>query len=352
VSSAAGRPPYGGIGGLIRGQVEALVRIDPATRYALCYKLSRWRKGDLFRPRSPNACVRVLLDPLNGMALRRAHLLHAMSSWLPRLPGVPRLFSVYDLSHVRNPQWVTPHHRERRLAALRAAVGGADHVVACSEYTAHDVCDAFGLPLERVHSVLPGVDAEAFRPLPAEALATTRDRHGDYVLAIGLLTPRKNFPALVAAVSRLRGMRLVVVGGKSNGSQEFFDAVDQHGMRQRVDHLEGVPHDGLVRLVNAARAFCVPSLFEGFGLIVLEAMACGAPVVCSDATSLPEAAGDAALLVEASKIDALVEGLRRVIEDGGLAARLRERGLARARAMSWERSANELRALYRRVGGK
>ena len=122
-------------------------------------------------------------------------------------------------------------------------------------------------------------------------------------------------------------------------------------MRDRVERHRGLTHDELVALLGAARACAVPSLYEGFGLTVLEAMACGTPVVCSRAASLPEAAGDAAEMVDASDAEALSDALRRVVQDDEVAARLRTRGRERAECMTWTASATRLRALYRDVAG-
>jgi glycosyltransferase involved in cell wall biosynthesis len=122
-------------------------------------------------------------------------------------------------------------------------------------------------------------------------------------------------------------------------------------MRARTVRMTGVPEAELAALIGAARVCAVPSLYEGFGLTPLEAMACGTPVVCSNAASLPEAAGDAALFVDARSSEALEDALRRVVSDSALAADLRTRGLARARAMTWEASARRLHALHRQLAG-
>ena len=122
-------------------------------------------------------------------------------------------------------------------------------------------------------------------------------------------------------------------------------------MGERVVRLSGIAQQELISLLGAARVCAVPSLYEGFGLTVLEAMACGVPVVCSTAASLPEAAGDAALNVDPTDVDGLEHALRRVVEDSDLAAELRRRGLDRARELSWEASAWRLRRLYRSVSG-
>jgi alpha-1,3-rhamnosyl/mannosyltransferase len=351
-SSAAGKDPVGGIPGAIRNLVHALLRIDPETPYRLCSRVSRWKRGDLFRPDAPNVSIGLLQDPFNRLLLRRARLLHCMGIFCPRTPRVPKLVTVHDLNAVRNVQWVTPRWHERRSRKIREAVERADHVVTYSRFTADEVQEEYGLPRERVHAAHLGVDPDLFRPPSGETVQRVRAQRGDFVLSIGLLTPRKNFPGLVEAVARLpRSVRLVLVGRPSDGAEAVRKAVERHGMEERFDHLERVSADELVALLGACRVYTVPSLYEGFGLTVLEGMGCGAPVVCSNSASLPEAAGDAALLVDASDGEGLTEALRRVLEDTAFANDLRARGLERAHTWTWERSARRLRRLYHDVSG-
>lgn len=353
VSSAAGRPPYGGIGSAIRNLVGALLRLDPETHYVLGHRLSRWRRhrrSELFDAGAPNAELRVLVDPFNGWILRDARLLHSMGIWLPRTPRrLPKLVTVHDLNPIRNPQWVTPHWREQRSRKIGSVVSRAAHVVTYSEFIAREIRDEWGLDADRVHAIPLGVDSRVFRPLDARESEGVRERYGDYVLAVGVQTPRKNFDGLVHAVARIPGLRLVHVGRPSNGAAAFRDAVEQAKLGERLLHFDSLPHEELVQLFCGARAYVVPSLYEGFGLTVLEAMACGAPVVCSDAASLPEVAGDAALHVDARDVEALSGAIARVLHDSELAARLRRRGLERAHVCTWESTAQRLRALYRDV---
>ena len=350
VSSAAGRPPWGGIGGSIRRLVVALVRLDPETRYALAYRPSRLRRRGLFRPAAPNTQIRVVQDPANAILLRGARLLHGMSSWLPRTPDVPKLVTIYDVNPLRNPAWVSERWHALRGGRLRQAVERADCVVATSRHSASEIEDLLGVPAARIRVASLGVDAASFRPLAPEAQARLRARHGDFVLGVGLVSVRKNLARLVEAVAAIPELRLVVVGRPSNAIEAFRAAIARTKTAERVSHFERVSEPELVALLGAARLVAVPSLYEGFGLTVLEAMACGTPVVCSNASSLPEVAAGAALLVDARDPDALADAFRRVLGSPALAGGLIERGLARARAMSWERAASELLPLYRELG--
>ncbi|MFQ5515018.1 MAG: glycosyltransferase family 4 protein [Myxococcota bacterium] len=351
VSSAAGRHAYGGIPRAIRCLVGALLEIDPETRYDLCYRFSRWRRGNLYRPNATNVRVRMIQDPFNTLLMSGNRLFHSMGIYVPKTPQIPKLVTVNDLNAVRNVQWVTPHWHERRSARIREAVRRADHIVAISRFAAQEIREEFGLPEDRVHPVLLGVDQRLFTPPGPEAIERVRARYGDYVLAIGVLTPRKNFVRLVQAMAPLKDLRLVLVGhGSSDGRQEVEQAIERCGLGDRVTRLEGISDREIVELMGASRVYAVPSLYEGFGLTVLEAMACGAPVVCSRAASLPEVAGDAAWSVDATSVEELSDAFRRVSEDTALAEQLRARGLERARRFSWESAARTLRTLYRTLG--
>jgi alpha-1,3-rhamnosyl/mannosyltransferase len=352
VSSAAGRPPFGGIGGSVRNLVGALLRADPGSTYHLCYRLSRWRKGELFRPDAANASVRVIQDPFNACLLRGDRLLHSMGLFMPATPRITRVLTVYDLNPVRNPQWTRAAWSARRAPRYHQAIARSDCVVTTSEFIAAELRDEYSLPAERVRVIPLGVDAQLFRPPDPATLERTRARWGDYVIAIGLLTPRKNFPRLIEALAKLdAGVRLLLVGRPSDGEAEVRAAIERFGMQQRVVLLQRVPEPELVALIGAARACAVPSLYEGFGLSALEALACGTPLVCSRAASLPEVTGDAGLLVDASDPAALAGALERALGDSALAARLREAGRARALSHSWEESARRHRALYRELAG-
>ncbi len=350
VSSAAGKPPYGGVGGMIRSLVGALLAQDPGTQYAICSRLDRWWKGDLWRPGAPNAAVRVLVDPLNDLTLRGARLFHSLAPYMPRTPRVTKLLTIHDLNAVRNTGWVSASWHQKRSAKIGLAISRTDYVMTPSAFSAREVCDEYGVSPERVFPILLGVDGRRFHPTEPGEIARLRAEHGDYVISIGLLTPRKNFVTLIDALARVPELRLVLVGRGSDGEAEVETALDRSGMRARTVRMTGLAEPELVALIGAARVCAVPSLYEGFGLTVLEAMACGTPVVCSDAASLPEAAGDAALLVDARSSAALEAALRRVVSDEALAADLRARGLARAREMTWEAAALRLRALYRTLG--
>jgi len=352
VSSAARpQPSYGSISRVIRSILTELLRVDPDTRYLLCHRVSRLRRGTLVRMEAPNARVRITQDPFNALLIPRARLFHSMGVFTPTTPRIPKLVTIHDLNVIRNEQWNRSSWTKKRGEKIRSCVRRADHVVTYSRFTAEEVAGEFGVPEERVHAVHLGVDSTAFHPAEPETQRRLRERFGDYAVVVAQYLPRKNLVRLVEALEPLKDLRLVVVASGGAGQADFDATVERLGMGGRIVRRSRLVSEEMTAVVGSARLFVMPSLYEGFGLPALEAMACGTPVVCSRAASLPEVVGDAAWLVDAADTDALREGIRRVHEDESLAADLRRRGLARAHEMTWRATAGKLRALYRQIGG-
>ncbi len=351
VSSAAGHR-HGGIPRAIRSLVTELVRTDPETRYDLCYRFSRRKRGGLFRPDAENVHLRWIQDPVNRVLLRGDRMLHSMGIYLPRTPRrLLKLVTVHDLNAVRNPQWVRPGWHARRSERIRETVDRADHVVTYSRFTAEEVCDQYGLPASRVHPVPLGVDLERFRPPDESVARSMRQRLGDYALAVAVVTPRKNLPRLVAAVARVPGLRLVLVGHPSDGESGLREAIVRHRMEERTLRLPPVDDETLVALMAGARVYAAPSLYEGFGLTVLEAMAVGTPTVASSAASLPEVVGEGAARPDPTSVSAIADAIERLVYDEAAAQDLRKRGLDRVQALRWTDSARRMRGLYRQLAG-
>jgi glycosyltransferase involved in cell wall biosynthesis len=230
----------------------------------------------------------------------------------------------------------------------------ADALITVSEYSAGELHRAFGTPIRRIHVIPHGIDTERFHPdrrSDAELLAPFRLPER-YVLFLGSLDPRKNVPLLADALThpdlaRL-GVPLVWAGVACVGSERVERMLAK---APHVRMLGPVPDRFVAPLLRSAAVFALPSSHEGFGLPVVEAMACGTPVVVSDRTALPEVAGDAALIVRELSRDGLARALHEVLTDEAAAAQLRARGLANARRFSWERSARRHRDLFAELTG-
>ncbi len=271
----------------------------------------------------------------------------------PTRPRTRTLLTVHDLSFLRYPDHFVPKLVQYLSRVVPESVRRADRVLADSEATRADLVDLLGTPPEKVEVLYSGVD-ERFRPEgePGER-ERLRARYGldrPYVLSVGTIQPRKNYIRLIRAFARLpvSGVMLVIAGARGWLYEEVLAEAARQAERVRI--LGFVEDEDLPALYRGASLFVFPSFYEGFGLPVLEAMACGVPVVCSCASSLPEVAGDAALLVDPHDEEGLREAMERALEDEGLRREMTARGRARAAAFTWERAARGLMAAFAEVG--
>jgi glycosyltransferase involved in cell wall biosynthesis len=269
-----------------------------------------------------------------------------LGRWAGRFRRVVTLHDAIAFQYPQGYPWLNNFlHR----TYIPATLGNVDEVGTDSHDARAALVRHMRLPAERVTVVPIGV-SRRFEPVPAEQARATAARYGlrDYVLYVGAFQARKNVLRLVDAFDRARARipttQLALIGPSQWRYPE---------LARRLEHSEGVrvlgyvPEEDLPALYAGASAFVLPSLYEGFGLPVLEAMACGAPVVCSNTTSLPEVAGDAALLVDPHDVDGMADAIARAVSDRALAADLTRRGLARAQEFTWERTAAEYVSLYR-----
>jgi glycosyltransferase involved in cell wall biosynthesis len=249
---------------------------------------------------------------------------------VPRVDGAPRVVTLLDVQHHELPEMFSRGERWLRSWAYDGAARDADRVITISEHAKAGIVERLGVPADRVDVIGLAVDHDRYTPD-----GPVRDDLGDYVLYPANLWPHKNHDRLLAAWREVDDLTLVLTG------QTFGRHVDQRGVRA----LGHVAHDELPALYRGARALVFPSLFEGFGVPVLEAMACGTPVASSDRGSLAEVAGGAAVLFDPEDTAAIVPAVRAAIAD----ERLRAGGLARAACFTWERAAEAHLETYRRV---
>lgn len=266
------------------------------------------------------------------------------------------VITVHDLAFLRWPHFLT-EDSARYYGQVDEAVRRADHIIAVSQSTKDDLIRLLGVPSEKITVVYEAADP-LFRPVDSqEAWAYLRGKFPlpeEYIFFVSTIEPRKNIGALLRAYAHLRqhynvGAGLVLAGAIGWLSERVFEEVSRLGLERHVTFLGRVENEDLLYLYNAARCLAHPAFYEGFGLPPLEAMACGTPVVVSNVSSLPEVAGDAALLVDPNDEEALAVALHRLLTDEDLRAALREKGLARAATFSWQRAAQETLAIYRRV---
>ncbi|NTU82536.1 MAG: glycosyltransferase family 4 protein [Chloroflexales bacterium] len=290
----------------------------------------------------------------------RLDLLHSPYFVKPYLGlPCPSVVTVYDLIGWRFPRTLSWRGRLFYRASMALAVRTAAAIITISESARADLAHIYGLPAERL-AVTPLAVERRFRPRPAEEVEAARARHGlpeRYVLYVGSNKPHKNLERLARAWERVLaegaagGATLVIAGHEDRKHPELRRFVAERGLGATVRFLPNVDDSDLPALYSGATVFAFPSYYEGFGLPPLEAMACGAPVLCAYASSLPEVVGPAALTVDPFSMIEMAEGLVRLLHNPSLRRELSARGQRRAREFSWRRTALGTLRLYERVMG-
>ena len=298
---------------------------------------------------------------------RKMNLIHGLAFAAPFASSCPTVVTVHDLSFLRYPSAFRPFNRSYLSLITKASTRRAARVIAVSASTRQDVITLLGVPADRVIAIPNGITPE-FSPADPGEVSAFRQRAGlpeRYILFLGTLEPRKNLVRLLEAYALLRSWDqgssaaasapavppLVIAGAKGWFYQEIFARVDDLGLADQVVFPGFVPVEELPWWYRGAELFVYPSLFEGFGLPVLEAMACGTPTITSRASSLPEVAGEGAILVDPEDVKQLAEAIHQVLTTPGLAGQLRAAGLRQATRFPWERTAAATREVYRSVLG-
>lgn len=293
----------------------------------------RLRMGWEMLRRAPD----VLFVPAQGLPM-----------FTPRAKGKHTVTTIHDVGFLRTPSVFRPDDRKTLISATRRAIRSATHLLTVSEAAKRDIIDAYHVPAERI-TVTPLAAGPAFHPAKPEEIASAIQTHRlspHYFLYVGRLDAKKNPLGAVRAFELFKERRgagdpfeLVFVGPRGYGAEQVTKYLEFHPLKESVRFLSYLPEAEVTALMTGATAFLFPSWEEGFGMPVLEAMACGAPVVCSDIPALRETAGEAALFASPREPEALAGALHRFADDANARARYRALGLAQAAEFSWERTA-------------
>jgi glycosyltransferase involved in cell wall biosynthesis len=355
-----------GIGTYIRNLLRHLGRLDKETEFVvLCRAEDREAlaaTGPNFRAVAESAANYSFAEQVRiPLALKRegVTLFHAPHYVLPPLVRCRSVVTIHDCIHLMFPQYLP---NRLALAYARTSIGlaarRATRVMTVSETSKRDILRFVDVEPDRIDVIYNAYD-ERFEVEPCEEdVVRVRERyqlHDEFVLYAGNVKPHKNLERLIEAFNlvRARGLdhlKLVLIGDEISRYAALRRAVHHHQLHKYVRFLGYLPHETLAVMYRLAGVFVFPSLYEGFGLPPLEAMASGTPVVTSNVSSLPEVAADAAILVDPYDPGAIADGIERVLGDEGLRADLRRRGLARARQFSWEQSVRRVREIYDAVG--
>jgi len=284
----------------------------------------------------------------------RFDVFHSPDFSLPSIYRAPAIVTIHDLAFIRTPDCAVPSLAQYLQRVVPRSIRTATHVIAVSENTRRDILELVDIPETQVTTILEGVDTPVVKPTAATSDTVL---HGlgisePYILAVGTLEPRKNYSRLIQAYASLRhrGMdeHLVIAGAPGWLYEDVFHCVDRFQLNDSV-HFVSPNDDELASLYHRATAFVYASLYEGFGLPPLEALAWGLPVACSNAASLPEVVGDAAVQFDPCDVEGMAGCIETVVTDVNLRAILQQRGPLRASTLSWRRVAQETVALYHRV---
>jgi glycosyltransferase involved in cell wall biosynthesis len=354
-----------GIGTYIRNLVCGLAKIDRTTDYVLLCRDKDMTfaatLGPNFRAVAEGAGHYSVAEQLTvPLAVRRAHvdLFHAPHYVLPALTPGRTVVTIHDCIHLMFPEYLT--HRlayAYARASMWTAAHKSDRIFTVSEQSKRDILKFFHVPPDKI-VVTPNAIDERFSVEPkAEHVTQIRERYQlshAYILYVGNIKPHKNLERLIEAFHQVRSqgrseLELLIIGDEISKLQSLRRAVHKYDLHRYVRFHGFVPQETLSVLYRLASVFVFPSLYEGFGLPPLEAMACGTPVVTSNVSSLPEVVGDAAVLVDPYSPQAIADGILKVLQSAHLRADMRQRGFARVREYSWERSVARVREVYEEV---
>lgn len=291
--------------------------------------------------------------------LRRPDLLFIPAHTLPviRPRNMPTVVTIHDLGAEYLPQY---HQFPSKLYLNKSteyAISQASHLIAVSEFTRQDIINKYQVDPDRVTAIPLGVDLEANRRASSTEIEKVRQKHHlnqNYVLFVGTIQPRKNLTRLIEAYAKIlpTDYDLVLAGGKGWLSDEIYNSPARRGISERVKFLGYIDELDKPALYSGATATALVSLFEGFGLPAIESMACGTPVLASNASSIPEVVGKAAVLVDPNDVDSIAAGLSRLLYDQSLRQDLSVKGLKQAAKFSWQHTASQTLAVFEKFGNK
>lgn len=287
-------------------------------------------------------------------------LFHATDHYIPKLRRTPVVATIMDVIGIRHPEWVNPSLRVFKNALFKRAVGWADQIITISDYSAADIADWLGASAPRITSIPLGVSEDYFKTVPADIKAATLakyDLRPGYFIAVGTLQPRKNVARIIQAHALLpadlrRQHPLVVVGQNGWRTDELMATLAQLEEDGFGRWLKYVPRQDLFSLLQCAQALVFPSLYEGFGLPVLEGFASGIPVITSNTTSLPEVVGNAAVMVNPLSVEEIAHAMQQMAEQPDVRDALIGKGLIQAGKFTWQQTAQRTLEVYRGMGAK
>ena len=300
--------------------------------------------------------------PLHLTFGKKPDVFFSMSHYGPRFSPVPYVVTLFDLSYLHYPKLFNKDDLYQLINWTKYSIKGAKHILAISKSTKDDIVKNYGVEPNKITVTYIGYDRKLFRPQSKEKIQRMKKDYkinGDYIIFVGTLQPRKNLESLIEAFKKLtlnsslitHHLQLVIVGKKGWLYDSIFEKVKDLNLSERIRFTDYVPNTDLPPLIYGAKAYVLPSLWEGFGIPVVEAQACGVPVVVSNVSSLPEVIGDSGILVDPEKVDSIADGIMKALSEETRII-LVKKGLENVKRFSWEKCAKETLEVLEKVATK
>lgn len=262
----------------------------------------------------------------------------------PRFTKVPYVVTIHDLSYLHFPQMFKKDDLLQLKTWSKYSIEGSAHIIAPSKTTKDDIVKNYKVPASKITVTYEGYDKSRFKPQPKTRIGLIKKKYqieGEYIIFVGTLQPRKNLERLIEAFHKLSGkLNLVIAGKKGWLYKSIFERVKELNLEDKIVFTDYVPDSELPALIGGANVYALPSLWEGFGIPVIETQACGIPVVVSKTSSLPEIVGESAVLIDPENIDSIANGIKKAL-DPKTKSDLVKKGFENIKRFSWEQCAKE-----------
>lgn len=322
--------------------------------------LPKSREGWVYKILKPRQLwTRIALPFALYSAKKKPDLFFSPTHYIPRFSPVKRIVTIFDLSYLHYPQFFLKNDLYKLTNWTKTSILNSDHIITISQSTKADIRRNYKVNQKKITVCYPGFNSETFKPVTDKSkIDNVKEKYridSPYILFIGTVQPRKNIKRLIESFVKIDNLKLVVVGkikGEGRQGWMFEDIVElpeKLGIKEKIIFTGFVPNEEMLYLLNGAEAFALPSLWEGFGIPVVDAMACGLPVIVSNTSSLPEVAGKGGLLVNPESITQIEQAIRLISSDKKLRAKLAKLALEQARKFSWKKMAKETIKVFETV---
>ena len=344
-----------GVAKYILRLIENLERQDDGNNYIICYRLSRWKKRAFFyQPRRATTRIKLFQEPFfNG---RGIDVFHGPDARLPRIKGPKLVATLHDVFSLVSDEFAEREFREKKIARYRDVADRADRIICVSENTRRDFLGFFPYAESKTCIIGEGVD-EQFCPRSREEIDKIKSKYGiraDYILYVGALSKRKNILRMFEAFQKARrridaNLQFVAAGNLTYGREDILKYITDNKCGDEIVLAGYVPDEDLPALYSGARLFLFTTLYEGFGLPILEALACGAPVLTSNVSAMPEVGGDSVTTADPRDVEDMEEKLISCLNEPRVGDSGKYGNTGLSSHISWDRMAQETIKVYREV---